>query len=254
MIKAIRQCNNPYITHGGSTEISSHVESLRGISKSEISSFSPFDHIFGNQKPDFDYKLSYSAMQLIWFTFDQYILSFWPYILQVSDHIFYKFWPCFSVYGVGPVSECSDLRSIMIIIDHINLRNWSDHIPLVSLKSTRLRGLCTSSLVCLCHGSVYCASMCASMCQHARSMPACQMVIPEVSELPWMFPEVPWGSWRSQMSWRPGHCATVPDGSKPTSLYLWHEFYLKWWYLYCFTSHVMAYWLWVLSKKVLEST
>ena len=65
---------------------------------------------------------------------------------------------------------------------------WS-HLP-VSLQSTRLRGLCTSSLVCLCHGSVYCASMCASMpevCQHA------QRVIPEVSELPWMFPEIPRG-------------------------------------------------------------
>ena len=41
LVKAIRQCNFPYVTHGGSTEISSHVESLRGISKSEISSFWP---------------------------------------------------------------------------------------------------------------------------------------------------------------------------------------------------------------------
>ena len=29
--------------------------------------------------------------------------------------------------------------------------------------------------------------------QHARSVPACQMVIPEVTKLPWMFPEVPGG-------------------------------------------------------------
>ena len=39
LIKAIRQCDNPNVTHGGSTEISSYVESLRGISKSEISKF-----------------------------------------------------------------------------------------------------------------------------------------------------------------------------------------------------------------------
>ena len=39
LIKEILQCNKPYVTHGGSTEISSHVESLRGISKSEISNF-----------------------------------------------------------------------------------------------------------------------------------------------------------------------------------------------------------------------
>ena len=80
---------------------------------------------------------------------------------------------------------------------------------------------------------------CVPACQHARSVPACQRVIPEVSELPR-------GPRGSQMSWRPRHCATVPDGSKPTRLYLWHNFYLKWWYLYCFTSHVTAYWLWVL--------
>ena len=30
------------VTHGGSTKISSHVERLGGISKSEISSFRPF--------------------------------------------------------------------------------------------------------------------------------------------------------------------------------------------------------------------
>ena len=39
LIKATRECTNSYITHGGSTEISSHVESPRGISESEISSF-----------------------------------------------------------------------------------------------------------------------------------------------------------------------------------------------------------------------
>ena len=99
-----------------------------------------------------------------------------------------------------------------------------------SLKSTRVRG-------CVIIISLPMPWVCL-LCQHARSVPACQRVIPEVSELPW-------GPRRSQMSWRP-RCATVPDGSKPTRLYLWHNFYLKWWYLHCLTSHVMAYWLWVL--------
>ena len=81
-----------------------------------------------------------------------------------------------------------------------------------------------SSLVCLCHGSVYCASMCASMpvCQKCASMPEGH------SRSVWASLKVPEGP----------RCPEGQDivplcqmAQKPTRLYLWHNFYLKWWYL-----------------------
>ena len=133
------------------------------------------------------------------------------------------------------------LRS-SVIINYLNLIN---HVkPTTSVCSSHSLpdwGVGVSSLVCMCHGSLYCASM--SACQHARSVPACQRVIPEVSELPWTFPEVP--DVMKAMTWC--HCARWLKTHKTV---LMAQFYLKWWYLYSFASHVMAYWLWVLSKSV----
>ena len=74
--------------------------------------------------------------------------------------------------------------------NHLNLINCeTDHICVFQSQSLPDWGVGVSSLVCLCHGSVCCASM--PVCQHARSVPACQRVIPEVSELPWMVPRGP---------------------------------------------------------------
>ena len=95
----------------------------------------------------------------------------------------------FSVYGVGPVfwvwtgllraltAEKTSPASTSTSPSSCKLTT-----SVCAIRVYRLRER-WSSLVCLCHGSVYCASMPA--CQHARSVPACQRVIPEVSELPW---------------------------------------------------------------------
>ena len=178
------------ITHGGSTKISSYEEWLGGISKSEISSFRLilWQLIY---KPDFGSKL---VIWLIWqnctkVTHNRFLgFSFWfmglGWFLSVD-------WSC----------ACSALRSSTIYTSS-TMWNWP-HLCVPVWKSTRVRGWCIT-ISCQCHGSVYYASM-----------PACQRVIPEVSELPWMFSEVPEGQ----------ECgATVPDGSKPTRLYLWHNF------------------------------
>ena len=149
---------------------------------------------------------------------DHIFLVFGKIYFTSFDHIFW-------FMGLGQFLSVLDLRSS----DHHKLHQpvkliWP-HLP-VSLKSTRLRGLCASSLVCLCHGSVYCASICASVsaCQKCASMPEGH------PRSVWASLDVPWGSLRfqrSQMSWRPRHCATVPDGSKPTRLYLWHVILLE---------------------------
>ena len=112
---------------------------------------------------------------------------------------------------------------------------WNQpHLCVPVWKSTRLRGWCIIiSLpvpwVCL-------------LCQHARSVPAWQRVIPEVSALPWTFPEV-LDVLRAKM-WC--HCARWLKTHK-TELMV--QFYLKWWYLYSFITYVMAFWLCMLSFK-----
>ena len=181
MIKEIQQCNDPPITHGGPTKISSHVESLKEISKSEISSFRPFS--------------VYNHIPIIWLTFIKVwvthnpIYQFWPYILsfwlilQVLT-IFFSLWgwASFWVFYLRSSDHHKPHQHVKLI--------WS-HLP-VSLKSTRLRGLCTSSLVCLCHGSVYCASICANVpaCQKCASMPEGH------PRSDWASLDVPWGSLR----------------------------------------------------------
>ena len=84
------------------------------------------------------------------------------------------------------------------------------------LKSTRLRGLCVIiSLpvlwICL-------------LCQHASVSEVCQCVR-GLSLKCLSFPGCARGP---RCPERPRQDATVPDGSKPTRLYLWCNFYLKW--------------------------
>ena len=87
------------------------------------------------------------------------------------------------VYGVGLVSgwtgpcACS-ASEWQLIINLINLVK-----PTTSMCSSQSLpdwGVCVSSLVCAMGLSTVPA------CQHARSVPACQRVIPEVFELTWM--------------------------------------------------------------------
>ena len=101
---------------------------------------------------------------------------------------------------------------------------WPHHLC-VPAESTRMREWCIIiglpvPWVCL-------------LCQHARwarSVPVCQQM--------------------SQMSWRPWHCATVPDGSSSsTRMYLWFRFIcnddiwlffsLKWWPIGCVCHHLL---------------
>ena len=87
------------------------------------------------------------------------------------------------------------------------------------------------------------------------TMPACQPCqkcasVPEGH--PWSVCaslDISWMFQMSQMSWRPRRCATVPDGSKSTRLYLWLRFVcnddfsvfysLMWWPIGCVCHHLL---------------
>ena len=140
----------------------------------------------------------------------------------------------FLVYGVGPVFWVwTGLLPDLTQKSHLDYHHIQHLQP--SCKPTTSSCLCASrvfqigravcsSLVCLCHGSVYCA---ISMPDVLRSVPACQQM--------------------SQMSWRPWCCATVPDGSCSSSytrLYSWFSLFacnddIK----FVSLSHVTVYWL-----------
>ena len=126
--------------------------------------------------------------------------------------------------GLGRFSECGLVNCLLWLRKQINIKSPSinifnhpvnrPHHPVwVSTESIRLRELCfiisvPVPWVCLlCH---------YQHARWARSVPACQRVIQ-------MF---------IQMSWKPRHCATVPDGSSSsfTRLYSWFGFCLLWWY------------------------
>ena len=153
-------------------------------------------------------------------------IGFWLFywFLTILDHIF-------QFLGLGRfLSSDSDTQ--------MPDKPWNDH------------NCCLESEVYQIERGVFIISLYA---MGLSTVPACVPACQKCASVPEGHPRSVWASPRSQMSWRP-RCATVPDGSKPTWLYLWHNLYLKWWYLYCFTSHVMAYWLWGLSKRVLQST
>ena len=103
----------------------------------------------------------------------------------------------FRFMGLGQFSECGLVSCLLWLRNVINFItiytifnhpvNWPHHVCVPAESSPDWESG-VSSLVCLCHGSVYCASSMPAVCQHARSVPACQSVIPKVSVLPWMFP------------------------------------------------------------------
>ena len=93
------------------------------------------------------------------------------------------FWPYFSVFGVGAVSELSQTTEI-----YINPETGKLTTTVWSLKSTRLRGW-WSSLACMPWVCLLCQHVCqhASMpgvCQHARGSSQKCLSFPEVPEGP----------------------------------------------------------------------
>ena len=132
----------------------------------------------------------------------------------------------FQFMGLGQFSECGLVYCLIWLRNVINFItiytiinhpvNRPHHLCVPVRVFSRMREWCVIiglpvPWVCL-------------LCQHARcarSVPACQRVIPwsvcASLDVSWMFQ-------KSQMSWRPRHCATVPDGSKFTRLYLWLRF------------------------------
>ena len=176
-------------------------------------------------------------------------------IIQIIQ--IYKISPNFKIrvyfwfMGLGQFSKCGLVYCLFWLRKDITCINI--HITITCKPTTyvcairvyRLREW-WSSLVCLCHGSVYCASM-PEVCQHARSVPACQRVILEVSELPWMVsrsPRCPEGQVivpLCQMAQNPQDCTYGAN---------WFVMMI----LYVFLSHVMAYWLCVSPFVVLQST
>ena len=100
------------------------------------------------------------------------VFKFWSFglfLLGLSHNpvsgLNYQFWLWFSVYGVGPVSWFPQKPYI------ITISPFWPHLPVI--QSLPDWGVCASSLACLCHGSVYCASM-PEVCHHVRgSSPKC---------------------------------------------------------------------------------
>ena len=173
-----------YITHGGYTEISSHVESLRGISKSEISSFRPiwsFIHLFGK-------KTGLWLFQLFGlFLSNCELIHSSVYHNPVFGHLK----PYFLVNGVGLVSECSDSDLQMSSKPHKphQPENWSDHSCLWvwSLPEWEDCAIIISlpmPWVCLlCQHVFQCASI-PEVCQHARGSSQKCLSFPEIPEGP----------------------------------------------------------------------
>ena len=114
--------------------------------------------------------------------FRPYILCFWP-ILQVLT-IYSQFWPYFSVYGVGPVSECSDsdlqtsskLHKLHQPVKpfwpvSFRLPEWEDCAIIISLSMPWVCLLCQ-----------HVASM-PEVCQHARGSSQKCLSFPEVPDV-----------------------------------------------------------------------
>ena len=145
--------------------------------------------------------------------------------------------------GLGRFSECGLVNCLFWLRKWINIQIniKSPYLSPSSLLTTsssvcasrvyQIERAVYSSLVCLCHGSVYCAT----------SMPDELEVWQHASRC-------------LQMSWRSWRWATVPDGSSSftkTVLMVW--FICLWWYLLVLLSHVMAYWLCLSPFIVLKS-
>ena len=159
--------------------------------------------------------------------------------------------------GLGQFSECGLVYCLLWLrkdITYINIHiTECSKVYVITGPNKHLTSVCAirvyrlgewwSSLVCLCHGSVYCLPV----CQHARSVPACERVILEVSELPWMVsrsPRCPEGLDivpLCQMAQNPQDCTYGTN---------WFVMMI----LCVFLSHVMAYWLCVSPFIVLQST
>ena len=189
------------ITHGGSTKISSHTGKLWGISNQKYLILGLFCCEFIHNR----------VMTGFWFSFIKFLACFGFWLkLPILALIFSLWgWAGFLVLG-GLVIEC-----VLPQKPHIyTISLFWPHLPVS--QSLPDWGVCASSLVCLCHGSVYCASM-PEVCQHARGSSQKCLSFPGHTRGP-RYPE------------SPRHCPTVPDGSKLTRLYLWCNVYLKWWY------------------------
>ena len=131
-----------------------------------------------------------------------------------------------SVYGVGPgFSECGLVNCLFWLRKWINIKspyitifnhplNQPHHLVWASRVSQNERAMCHHWFACT-MGLVYCASV-PPVPECDRECASVPEGHPEVSVLPLDI------SQRSQMSWRPRCCATVPDGSSSfTRLYSW---------------------------------
>ena len=142
----------------------------------------------------------------------------------------------FRFMGFGRFSECGLvycllwLRKDIIYITYINIHititcKLTTSVCAIRVYRVRVVIIISLPVPCIC-----------LLCQHARSVPACQRVILEVSELPWMFsksPRCPEGQVvvpLCQMAQNPQDCTY---GSN------WFVMMI----LCVFLSHVMAYWL-----------
>ena len=154
--------------------------------------------------------------------------------------VFFGLWGWGSFWALTQIHRC-----------HINLRNCKLTTIAWSLKSTRLRGL-WSSLVCM----PWVCLLCQHVCQHASMSEVCKHA--RGSSLKWLsfpgcslrFPEVPGGPRCPEGQDIVPLCQIAQNPQDCTYGVILLEMMI----IACFTSHVMAYWVWVLSKKVLQST
>ena len=93
--------------------------------------------------------------------------------------------------GVDWSLACSDSELTSTLHQHLyhhHLVNWP-HLS-VPIRVSRLRGWSIIISLLVPWVCLLCQHASMPACQHARSVPACHRVIPEVSELPWMLSEV----------------------------------------------------------------
>ena len=153
----------------------------------------------------------------------------------------------FSVYGVGPVFWVWT-GSLPVLTQKMSSTSTSPYITILIHHKPTTSSVCASRVfqserVVYHHwfactmglSTVPVCQPCLEVCQHARGSSLKCLCFPGH------------GSQRSQMSWRPRHCATVPDGSNSTRLYLWFRFIcnddiwlfysLMWWPIGCVCHH-----------------